>query len=85
MRELVETIRESIRSQNGVSLAQAAHSLKTASANVGATHVAELCRRLEIMGREEDFSDTKDVYQALESEHDGVCQALHREVAEVGA
>jgi len=79
-RELVESIRDAARSGDAATLAEAAHSLKTASANVGGTQVSELCRSLELMGRSGDLSTAESVYRTLETEHDLVCRALHQEI-----
>ncbi|MCO4254600.1 hybrid sensor histidine kinase/response regulator [Pseudarthrobacter cellobiosi] len=44
-------LREAVNDGGGPALAQAAHALKGAAANIGATAVASLCGELEVLGR----------------------------------
>ncbi|WP_332762270.1 response regulator [Pseudarthrobacter sp.] len=44
-------LREAVTDGGGLALAQAAHALKGAAANIGATAVASLCGELEVLGR----------------------------------
>lgn len=48
---LVEDIDRSIEQRDSQTLENAAHSLKSSSANIGATELAELCKTLESYGR----------------------------------
>ena len=54
--ELLEKLRSAIDITDANSLAEAAHSLKSSSANVGAKVLAELSRQLEAMGRQDDLN-----------------------------
>jgi two-component system sensor histidine kinase/response regulator len=49
--ELLSALRTAMVERNSKGVHQAAHSLKSASANVGATTLAELCRSLEADAR----------------------------------
>jgi HPt (histidine-containing phosphotransfer) domain-containing protein len=51
-RELMQSIIDSIDWDDSASLQEAAHSLKSSSANLGAVKMAALCKELEYMGRE---------------------------------
>jgi HPt (histidine-containing phosphotransfer) domain-containing protein len=49
--ELIERIRAALAANDHEAVRTAAHTLKSSSANLGATALAELCRRLELAAR----------------------------------
>ncbi len=55
---------------------EAAHSLKSSSANLGAARLAMLCRDLEAMGRNADIEEGSVKFKELQSEFELVCKAL---------
>ena len=57
--ELCETIRNAASAGDAVSLREAAHSLKSSSANVGAMQVSALSYDLEVAGREGVLDDAQ--------------------------
>ena len=52
----------------GPDLEQAAHALKGAAANIGATAAAELCQQLEGMESNRDPHDGRDLVDRIEKE-----------------
>ncbi len=73
---LTDDLTAAIAENNPSKLEQAAHSLKSSSASLGATHLAELCKQLEQQGRARDMSGAKERTQQALSEYANVCQAL---------
>ncbi|MDR7161298.1 response regulator [Arthrobacter sp. BE255] len=61
-------LRESVHNGGGAALAQAAHALKGAAANIGATAVATLCGELEVMGRSGKHDGGPQLVSQLEAE-----------------
>ena len=61
-------LRESVSNGGGPALAQAAHALKGAAANIGATAVASLCGELEEMGRSGMHDGGPQLVSRLEAE-----------------
>ncbi|MEW9872531.1 response regulator [Arthrobacter sp. HS15c] len=61
-------LRESVHNGGGPALAQAAHALKGAAANIGATAVATLCGELEEMGRKGKHDGGPQLVSQLEAE-----------------
>ncbi len=61
-------LRESVHNGGGPGLAQAAHALKGAAANIGATAVAALCGELEEMGRSGTHDGGAQLVSRLEAE-----------------
>ncbi|WP_207307718.1 response regulator [Arthrobacter sp. S39] len=61
-------LRESVHNGGGPALAQAAHALKGAAANIGATAVAALCGELEEMGRTGKHDGGPQLVSRLEAE-----------------
>lgn len=73
-------IRAAVEAGDWLGLAERAHSLKGSCASLGAVHMAELCARLEAMGRDlAGRSDAADVYGELERQYGLVEDALQRE------
>jgi two-component system sensor histidine kinase/response regulator len=61
-------LRESVHNGGGPALVQAAHALKGAAANIGATAVATLCGQLEQMGRSGKHDGGPELVSRLEAE-----------------
>jgi HPt (histidine-containing phosphotransfer) domain-containing protein len=61
-------LRESLHNGGGPELVQAAHALKGAAANIGATSVASLCGELEQMGRSGQHDGGPQLVSRLEAE-----------------
>ncbi|SFM12945.1 response regulator [Rugamonas rubra] len=57
-------------------LRKAAHSLKSSSANVGAEHLAQLCKELEQLGRDDRTDGGAALLEQMEREFQAVRQAL---------
>jgi HPt (histidine-containing phosphotransfer) domain-containing protein len=64
-------------------LREVAHALKSSSANVGAHGLADLCKRLEAMGRDNNLADSPTIHERFEREYARVIAALKLEVAPV--
>ena len=61
------------------SLHEAAHTLKSASGNVGANGIADLCQQLEVIGRGGSIDGTKEIFTQLQKEYEDVKNALSSE------
>ena len=64
---------------NAAALAEAAHTLKGASGNLGANRMQQLCGELQTLGRAKDLTTARERLDALEAEFQLVWQALARE------
>ncbi|MGD8234679.1 MAG: response regulator [Chromatiales bacterium] len=73
-----KTMREAITASDAEQLYRAAHSLKSASASLGANGLSELARQLEFMGREEDLKDARDLFNEAVREYGIVRHALKK-------
>jgi PAS domain S-box-containing protein len=76
----VERIRRAVFSNNAVELRAAAHSLKSSSAQLGASALAADCGALEVMGAKDDMSRAEETLNRLEQDYAAACAALHAEV-----
>ena len=74
--DLVQSLRDAIPAGDAESLRQAAHSLKSSSANVGAKELAELCKQLEALGRDQEMNNAPSILEKLEREYHHVRSAL---------
>jgi len=58
---------------------RAAHSFRGSCANLGARRMAEICARLEDLGRTGSTEGSRELVRALETEYEGVRVALEAE------
>jgi signal transduction histidine kinase/DNA-binding response OmpR family regulator len=73
---LTDALTAAARSQDTEAMRQAAHALKSASANVGANVFAELCKEVELAAANGKFDDACLLLESLREEHQKVLQAL---------
>ena len=76
---LLEKVRAGLAIGDCRALSEAAHALKSSSANVGATSLAEIARQLEASGREADLRRAHLLADQLFHEHRRVVEALSAE------
>ena len=81
---LLQQIRDAVASADPQALRQAAHSLKSSSANLGAMEVAALCKELEQRGREQRLEDVVKLLQELEIHYIEARDALTAELESPG-
>jgi HPt (histidine-containing phosphotransfer) domain-containing protein len=79
-RGLVEAIRRAIERGDAGELHQAAHALKSSSANLGAVHLSEQCRALEQAGQDRALGQAEGVFAALQAEYASIREAFLAEV-----
>jgi PAS domain S-box-containing protein len=77
---LISTLRGAAQVQDAQAVARAAHSLRSASANLGASRLAVMCKTLEASARDERLDGIPAMLEALEHEYRKVSAAL-REAA----
>jgi HPt (histidine-containing phosphotransfer) domain-containing protein len=73
-----KTMRDAITASDAEKLYRAAHSLKSASASLGAINLSGLAKQLEHMGRNEDLEDVRDVFNDAVKEYGVVRHALKK-------
>ena len=73
---LTEAIRTASISNDAEGLRQAAHALKSSSANVGAMAFADLCKEVEVTAAQGKLEQARVLIDALLAEHKRVLQAL---------
>ncbi|MBL0699751.1 MAG: response regulator [Desulfosarcina sp.] len=78
--DLIQSIKESVRQGNSSLLHEAAHSLKSSSANLGAMRMAAICKELENMGRNARSADATSLINAVATEYKQVTNALQQEI-----
>jgi signal transduction histidine kinase/DNA-binding response OmpR family regulator len=77
---IVRAIRKAVVERDGAVLAEAAHSLKSSSANLGASHLSLLCKQLEEMGTQEHLDGVDTLFEQLELEFQEVISLLTAEL-----
>jgi two-component system, sensor histidine kinase and response regulator len=73
---LADALRTAAQLQDAESVRQAAHALKSSSANVGALAFAELCKGVELAAAEGRIADVDGLVLSVVAEHQKVLQAL---------
>ncbi len=79
-RELVDTLRRALEQQDAQTVFRTAHTLKSSSANVGATALAEQCKTLEALGRQNQLGHAPDLLKQIEAEYVAVLAILNDEL-----
>jgi two-component system, sensor histidine kinase and response regulator len=80
-RTLIETLRDAIIRSDAPGVVQAAHSLKSSSANVGATALTELCAQLEATAKTGKLGSAWATLDRMVEEHNRVLLALEAQTA----
>ncbi|MBD2087126.1 Hpt domain-containing protein [Coleofasciculus sp. FACHB-542] len=75
--KLLEAIAIAVAQANAPQLQRTAHTLKSSSATLGATTLAQLCKELEIMARTGNIKNALDKLPQLEAEYEQVKADLH--------
>jgi HPt (histidine-containing phosphotransfer) domain-containing protein len=78
---LIAQLREAVAVTNREALQNAAHSLKSGSATVGAMKLSEICRELEMSCRNNTLDNATDKVSAIASEFLRVKDVLNREIS----
>ncbi len=79
--DLVGELEAAVKSGDTEVIQRSAHTLKSSSANIGAIILAELCKELESIGREQRLDDAPSVLAKVLAEYPLVCDALQRELS----
>jgi CheY-like chemotaxis protein/HPt (histidine-containing phosphotransfer) domain-containing protein len=74
--EDIKLLREALKKQDSEAVYKAAHAFKSSSANLGALPLAELCKKLEMAGRESNLKEAGGLFEAFEAEYARVEIAL---------
>ena len=74
--KLISELKRAALAQDGDAIARAAHSLRSSSANLGATQLAVLCKQVETSARERHLEAAHELLDALEREYRKVSAAL---------
>ncbi len=80
-RAQLDTLHAALAEGDPHTVERAAHTVKGASANIGATSLAELCRELEALGRAAALGSARELLDRIETEFDNVRHALGVELA----
>lgn len=80
--DLIARLRSGLAAGDCDAVRVAAHTLKSSSANLGATALAELCKQLELAARAGAIGPAVPDAQAIEREYEAVRAALRVEIGE---
>jgi HPt (histidine-containing phosphotransfer) domain-containing protein len=82
--EILRAIHEAAHKGDGEALREAAHSLKTSSANLGASELAALCKELEVLGGSAGTEAAAELLDRLDDAYQETIAALAREMENTG-
>jgi PAS domain S-box-containing protein len=83
--KLIEKLQRAALVGDTAQIAASAHSLKSCSANVGATMLSRYCADIESSARRADTDEARGILAKIESEHGCVQTALHSEFETLAA
>ncbi len=78
--QLLDTIRDAVAHSDALALQQAAHSLKSSSATVGALQLAAFSKEMEALGKSESMTLAVPLLATMEAAYAVVEEALQREL-----
>jgi CheY-like chemotaxis protein/HPt (histidine-containing phosphotransfer) domain-containing protein len=78
--QLVDKLGKAVLEGEAKLVHEAAHSLKSRSAALGAVSLAELCKQLEKLGRTGDLVDAPRLFEQLKSEFAAACRVFSEEL-----
>jgi CheY-like chemotaxis protein len=81
---LLTSLQEAARADDREALRKAAHTLKSASANIGALPLSDLCRELENKIRTNESVDAISMVAAIQAAYGKAHDALEEELARIG-
>ena len=76
----VARLQAALTTRDTAEIGRAAHAFKSASLNVGAVHLGELCRHLERQGKAGELSGAPDTVRAIERQLERVRPLLLAEL-----
>ncbi|MRR55231.1 MAG: Hpt domain-containing protein [Deltaproteobacteria bacterium] len=79
---LLNSMQAAIQAASPESLANAAHSMKSGSLNMGATGLGELCAKLEQIGRSGTMNEAEDLLAKINREYVAVVAAFEKKLTE---
>jgi HPt (histidine-containing phosphotransfer) domain-containing protein len=74
--KLMERLKQAANANDATEIVRCAHSLKSSSANIGATALSRYCSEIEGSARRADAEDARRLVVRIEKEHDRVQSAL---------
>jgi CheY-like chemotaxis protein len=77
--QLLQRIQEAVRTEQPEELREAAHSLKSTSAALGAFDLSEMAKKMEVMGRFGNTASASNMLADIEAEYQRVRKALDEE------
>jgi CheY-like chemotaxis protein len=78
--KLMQKLKQAALANDAPQIVRSAHSLKSSSANVGATLLSRYCADLETSARRADTEEARNIFAGIESEHARVQSALSVEI-----
>jgi CheY-like chemotaxis protein len=78
--KLMQKLKQAAGAKDAPEIARSAHSLKSSSANVGATLLSRYCAELESSARRAETEEASETFARIETEHDRVQSALSAEL-----
>ncbi|MEE9395983.1 MAG: response regulator [Methylococcales bacterium] len=81
--DLMKAVLDATERNDSASLHEAAHSLKSSSANLGAIGLANLCKELEEKGKQNTFDTAPHLIKCIETEYKSAFSALSGELDKI--
>lgn len=76
--EMLAKIQAAIQSESGEELVSSAHAIKGLVSNFGASDCVESAKRLEVAGRQQNFTNAEEKLESFRSHYNQLKSELHR-------
>ncbi|MFK8066662.1 MAG: response regulator [Gammaproteobacteria bacterium] len=80
-KKIVDEIEKAVNEKDAKKIRSAAHSLKSSSANLGAEDLANLCKEMELSGKENQLDSIDKMLIELKQNYVSTCRALELEIS----
>jgi signal transduction histidine kinase/DNA-binding response OmpR family regulator len=82
--EMIEALKQALDGSDMAALIETAHSLKSSSANLGASRLSSLCKELELRGKTGSHEDLAALVEQIDAEFDSAQSGLQMELEQKG-
>ncbi len=80
--KIIDELRQAVEKEDAKKIRSTAHSLKSSSANLGADLLAETCKEMESLGRQDQLQNIKEEFKRLSEQYEATCAALKKEIGQ---
>ena len=78
---IIDDIQQAVEKRDAKKIRSTTHNLKSSSANLGADKLAELCKEMESLGKNNQLEEIDQMHDQLKQQYEFACKALKSEIS----